>query len=336
MKKVISLILTFVLLALMTAGCSSNSGTSPASSSPAASSPAPSSNDSDPSVNYPTKPIEIINPAAAGGETDVYGRLFARYMEKELGQPLVTINMAGGGGTIATNEVNNSPNDGYRVLTFHNGFLINKLMGLSELDVDSFEIGAINVIDATQCFFATSKVPFNNIKEMVEYVKSGKPVKVATEVGSFTHFQLLALEKAAGVKFDIVDAGTTTEKIKAMLGGSIDVMGANYATIKDYITNGDFKALGLLSEERNPAFPDVPTFKEQGYDIVFDKFFFFAFPKGTDKRIVKKFNDAAIKISQDPQYIEELKKLNASPTTMTTEEAYAYMKQIQDSYSTLQ
>jgi tripartite-type tricarboxylate transporter receptor subunit TctC len=317
----------------MIAGCSSNSTTSPTPSNTKNNSN--NSSTSAPSTNYPTKPIEIINPSAAGGETDIYGRLFARYMEKELGQPLVTVNMPGGGGTIATNEVNNSDPNGYRVLTFHNGFIINNLMKLSNLDVNSFEIAAIPIVDATQCFFASAKAPYKNIKEMVEYVKSGKSVRVATEVGSFTHFQLLALEKGAGVKFDIVDAGTTPEKITALLSGNIDVMGTNYATGKDYVKNGDFKPLGLLSTERNPAFPDVPTFKELGYDIVFDKFFFFAFPKGTDKAIIKKFNDAAVAVGKNPEFIAEVKKYNASTSTMTADEAYAYMKKIQENYAAL-
>jgi tripartite-type tricarboxylate transporter receptor subunit TctC len=333
MKKVICLILTLAVVGLIMVGCSSNSTTPPAPSDTQNNSS--NSNDSAPAKDYPTKPIEIINPSAAGGETDIYGRLFARYMEKELGQPLVTVNMAGGGGTISTNEVDNSDPDGYRVLTFHNGFIINNLMDLSKLDVDSFEIAAIPIIDGTQMFFAAKNAPYNDVKELVEYVQAGNSVNVATEVGSFTHFQLLALEKAAGVKFNIVDAGTTPEKITALLAGNIDVMGTNYATGKDYIANGDFKPLGLLSDERNSAFKDIPTFKELGYDVVFDKFFFFAFPKGTDKAIVKKFNDAAMAVGKNPEFIAEVKKFNASASTMTADEAYDYMKKIQESYAAI-
>ena len=333
MKKVISIILMMALLGLMVVGCSTNTDTPSTPNDTETEQNDPST--SKPSTDYPTKPIEIINPSAAGGETDIYGRLFARYMEQELGQPLVTVNMAGGGGTISTNEVDNSSPDGYRVLTFHNGFIINNLMELSELDIDSFEIAAISVIDATQCFFADSKAPFQDIKEMVDYVKAGNSVRVATEVGSFTHFQLVALEKAADVKFDIVDAGTTPEKITALLGGNIDVLGVNYATAKDYIVNGDFKPLGLLSTERNPEFPEIPTFEELGYDVVFDKFFFFAFPKGTPEEVVERFNEAAIAVGNNPEYKDEVKKMFASTSTMTTQEAYDYMKKIQEDYSAL-
>lgn len=286
-------------------------------------------------VDWPTKTIENINPSAAGGETDLYGRLFNRYLEKELGQPVVTINMAGGGGTISTNDVNNSRPDGYRVLIFHNGFIINNLMGLSKLDIDSFKIAAIPVIDPTQAFVVPASAPYDNAAELVQYVKDGNSVTFATEVGSFTHFQLLALEKASGVKFDIIDAGTTPEKIMAMLGGNLDVLGAAYSVVKDYIENGDFKYIGVLSETRSPALPDVPTFKEQGFDIVFDKFFFVAFPKETPDEIVKKYSDAAVKVGKDPKYVAECEKFFATSPAMTSAEATAYMKKVAANYAEL-
>ncbi len=286
-------------------------------------------------VDWPTKTIEVINPSGAGGETDIYGRLFNRYLEKEIGRTVVTINMPGGGGTISTSEVDNSRPDGYRMLVFHNGFIINNLMGLSDLNVDSFQIAAIPVIDPTQAFFVPADAPYNTAKELVQYVRDGNDVNFATEVGSFSHFQLLALEKAANIKFDIVDAGTTPEKIMAMLGGNIDVMGCAYGVMKDYIDNGDFKCIGLLSEERSPALPDVPTFKEQGFNIVFDKFFFMAFPKETPDEIVKKFSDASVKVGNNPEFKAECEGFYATSTTFTNAEATAYMNRIAASYAEL-
>ena len=286
-------------------------------------------------ADWPTKTLEIINPSAAGGETDLYGRLFNRYLEKELGQAVVTINMAGGGGTISTNEVNNSKPDGYRMLIFHNGFIINNLMGLSKLDVDSFKIAAIPVIDSTQAFFVPAAAPYNTAAELIQHIKAGNEVNFATEVGSFSHFQLLALEKAAGVKFDIVDAGTTPEKIMAMLGGNIDVMGSAYSVMKDYIKNGDFKCIGVLSTERSPYLPDIPTFKEQGFDIRFDKFFFMAFPKDTPDNVVATFNAAAVKIGNDAKFKADCEGYYATATAMTSAEATAYMKDIAAKYGEL-
>lgn len=335
-RKNASLLLALSLVLTVLAGC----GSAPASSAPAtsgtasqAASQTPASSASD--VKWPTGTINVVNPSAAGGETDVYGRIVNRYLEKELGATFVTTNMAGGGGTISTTQVANAKADGSTMLVFHNGFLLNNLMGLTKLDIGDFEMAGLVGIDPTQCFFARGNVPYDNIKEMVDYLKAGNKVKAGVEVGSFVQFQVKALEKAAGVTLDQVDAGTTSDKIAAMLAGNIDLMGANWATMKDYVAHGDVKCLGVLADERNSVFPDVPTFKEQGYDIVFDKFTFMAFPKGTDKGIVDKFNQAITKIAEDPAYQEELAKYGSKPTPMTTEELTAYMQKIKDQYKAL-
>ncbi|MCI8648838.1 MAG: tripartite tricarboxylate transporter substrate binding protein [Anaerotruncus sp.] len=338
MKKLISALLTAVLFSMACSGCGGapSASSSPASSTPAtpASSAAPASSATE-QTNWPTKTIEVINPSAAGGETDIYGRIFQKYMEKELGQTMVTVNMPGGGGTISTTEVSNSENDGYRMLVFHNGFLINNLMGLTELGIDNYEMAAIPIVDATQCFFVSKNAPYNNIKEMIDHVKAGNSVTIATEVGSFTHFQLLMLQQAAGVELDIVDSGTTPEKIAAILAGNIDVMGTNISTMRDYMETGDIKALCLLSPERNSQYPDIPTAKELGYDIDVTKFFFYAFPDGTDPAIVQKFNDAARKVAQSPEFIEEINALYAQVTEMTAAECVSYMQNIYNTYQAL-
>ena len=286
-------------------------------------------------VDWPKGTVNFINPSAAGGETDIYGRIFNRYLEKQIGTTAVTTNMNGGGGSIATNEVANSSPDGQTILIFHNGFLINNLMGLSPLGVDDFKIAGIVCLDSTQGFFAMADAPYDTMAEMIDYVKGGGEVQMATEVGSFSYFQTLAIQKAADVEFDVVDAGTTPEKIAAMMAGNVDVMGTNYATMRDYVASGKMKCLGYLREERLAEDPDVSTLKEQGYDIVFDKFFFIAFPKETDQAIVDKCSQALVTIANDPEYQEELAGYCAEPCNMTAEEATEYIKDIEAQYKEL-
>ncbi|MGE4354309.1 MAG: tripartite tricarboxylate transporter substrate binding protein [Oscillospiraceae bacterium] len=335
MKRTLGIILAVVMLLGLMAGCGGSStteSTAPESTAPESTAPESTSPEA---FKWPTSSIEVINPSAAGGETDTYGRIFQRYMETELGVTMPTVNMAGGGGTLATNEVASSANDGSRVLIFHNGYLINNLMGLSDLNLDNMCPAAIAVTDSTQIFFAASSQPYDDLKGLIEYVKDGGEVKVATEVGSFTHFQLLMVQKAGDVEFDIVDAGTTSEKIAAVLAGDVDVMGANWATMKDYVENGDVKPLAILADERSSACPDVPTAKELGYDIVVDKFFFYAFPEGTDESLIEAFNAAAQRVAQNPDYLAEIAALNGTAPVMDVQQTYDYMKNVMDSYSAL-
>ena len=335
MKRTCAMLLAVVMLLGLLAGCGGNNANeskAPESTAPDTSAPGSTAPEA---FKWPTSSIEVINPSAAGGETDVYGRIFQRYMESELGVTMPTVNMAGGGGTLATNEISSSANDGSRALIFHNGYIINNLMGLSDLNLDNMCMAAIAVTDATQIFFAKADAPYNDLKEMVDYVKGGGVVNVATEVGSFTHFQLLMIQEAADVTLDIIDAGTTPEKIAAMLAGDVDIMGTNWATMKDYVANGDVKPLCLLADERHPACPDIPTAKELGYDVEVVKFFFYAFPEGTDPQLVEEFNAAAQRVVQTPDYIAEIEALNASAPVLDVQGTYDYMKDVMDTYSAL-
>jgi tripartite-type tricarboxylate transporter receptor subunit TctC len=286
-------------------------------------------------TNWPAKAIEEINPAAPGGDTDLFGRLFNRYMEKELGKSVITINMPGGSGVISVSEVNNSEPNGYRLLTYHNGFILNSIFGLTNLEIEDFEIASIPLASSMQCWVVPKNAPYNTAKELVDYMKSGKSVNCSVMTGGFNHLQMLAFEKAGGIKFDMVDTGTTAEKIASMLGGHIDVMSSAYAPIKDFIANGDLKCIGIMNKERHPALPNVSTFIEQGLNVQMTAFFFHAFPKNTPKEIVKKYSDASLKICKDPNFIKELDSYYGTVMGMGAEEATEYMKKIREQYKEL-
>lgn len=277
--------------------------------------------------DWPTRAVELVVPANPGGDTDINCRVFLKYMEKELGQSMVVVNMAGAAGAVAMNNVMQARPDGYRAMFFHSGLLIAKIMEfVDDLVTDSFQIAAMPVIDKSNCFVVKADAPYNNPKELVEYVKAN-PYKVsfATETGSFTHLHVLALEEMAGINFNIADAGTASEKITALLGGRVDVISTQYGLVKDYIKNGEFKCAGILSDKRLDGAPDAPTFVDDGYNLVFDKFFYVAFPKKTDKAIIEKFNAAAKKVAENPDYIAECQKNFVNSNYFTPEESVDYI-----------
>ncbi len=286
-------------------------------------------------TNWPAKAIEEVNPASAGGDTDIMGRLFNRYLEKELGKSVITINMPGGGGAVSVNEVHNSSPNGYKLLTYHNGFLINGIFGLTKVQIEDLEIGSVPVGSALQCWVVRKDAPYNTIRELVEYVRSGKKVNASITTGAFTHMQLLALEKAAGVKFETVDGGNTPEKIANTLGGHIDVMSSAYTPVRDFLTTGALKCIGILSDKRHPALPNVPTFLEQGFDVRFQMFFFHAFPKGTPREIVQKYSNASRNVCKNPEFIKEVESVYGTVLDMGSEEGTEYMKKVRAQYREL-
>ena len=277
---------------------------------------------------WPAQPIEFVVPANPGGDTDINCRVFLKYLEKELGQTMIVVNMAGAGGAVGVNNVAAARPNGYRALFYHSGALIGNIMEIIDQSIaDDFEVAAMPVIDKSNCFGSNAKAPFSNPKELVEYVKANpNKVSFATEVGSFTHLHVLALEEAAGIKFNIADAGTASEKVTALLGGRIDVIGTQYGLIRSYIDKGDFKCVGILSDQKLANAESAPIFPEYGYPLVFDKFFYVAFPKGTDRAIVEKFNAAAKKVAENPEYIADCQKNFVNSNHFSTEESVKYIK----------
>ncbi len=286
-------------------------------------------------LDWPTKAIEVVVPHNPGGENDINMRRFAKYMEKELGQRIVIVNMAGAGATIGMNNVRSSKPDGYRAICYASAGQVAKIMGMVEYSLtEAFDIAATHVIDKYNIFAANASVPYDDIAGMVEYAKQHPgEVSFGAEFGGFVHVTILALASLSGAEFNIVDAGTSSEKTTALLGGRLDVVGSQYGILRPYFKNGELKPLGILSEERQPDAPDVKTFKECGYDMVFERVFFVGFPKGTDPAIITKFNQASKRVAENPDYIEECKKNMAQAFYMTPEEATAYFEKAYDEYN---
>ena len=278
--------------------------------------------------SYPTKPIEVIVPAGAGGDTDLNTRTMAKYLEKELGVSLVITNINGAGGTTGTKKVLDSKSDGYTVLSYHNSTLISKILGLTDYTYSDFEIAGMGVMDRGNAFVVSEKSEFGDLDDLIAHAKENpEKVNVATEVGSFTHLQLLA--------FNIVDVGGASDKVTALLGGRIDVIPTQLGLVNSYIESGDFKVLGILSEERLKVAPDVPTFKEQGVDIVMDKFFFWGFPQGTPEEIVTTFTEALERVVANEDYQKEIEGYMVEPIYLNPEESIELMNKDEEFYINL-
>ncbi len=289
----------------------------------------------DAAANYPSKPIQVIVPAGAGGDTDGNSRILAKYLEKELDTSVVVVNVGGAGGTLGSRKVKDSAPDGYTVLFFHPSMLLNKLMGMVDYTARDFENAGLAVLDQTNVFVANAEAPFNNMKDVQKILQANpRSLKFATEAGAFTHLQVLAYSDAADIELNIVDIGGAAKKTAALLGKQIDIIGTQYGLVKDYIAKGQFKALGVLSENRNPQFPDVPTFMEQGFDIAFSKFFFYSFPPGTPQAIVTKFTQALERVVNNPEYVKEANgKLLVDPTYMPPQKALEYINKQEDVFN---
>ena len=286
-------------------------------------------------ANWPTRPVQVVVIANAGGDTDFNARMMAKYFNQITGKNMVVTNMAGGGGTLAAEQVKGAAADGNTILFTHTGQLIvNEVAGLSEDSFDAFDIACIAGVDKGAIFVAAEQAGVKSLQELIDKAKANpNSVSYGTEMGSFSHIQGLMFEQLAGVKLKMVDAGTVSEKVVALLGGRIDLGAISYGSVQDYVSGGQMYALGQPNQERNALLGEVKTFKEQGVDFTIDKPYVVAFPKGTDPAIVQKMAGIMKQITELPEYADELKKSFKQPVAYyDSEEAVAVLSKTRDDF----
>ncbi|MEO9333375.1 tripartite tricarboxylate transporter substrate binding protein [Ectopseudomonas guguanensis] len=285
-------------------------------------------------VKWPTRPVQVVVIANPGGDTDFNARMMAKYFNEITGKTMVVTNVAGGGGTLAAEQVKGAAADGNTILFTHPGQLIvNEVAGLTEDSFEVFDIACIAGIDKSTVFVASKQSGVTSMQDLVDKSKANPgSITYGTEMGSFSHIQGLMLEKLSGAKLKMVDGGTVSDRVVGMLGGRLDMGAITYGSVQDYVQGGQMVALGQPNDERNAMLGDVPTLKEQGLDITMDKPYVVAFPKGTDPAIVKKMSDIMQQITEKPAYAEDLKKFKQPVAFYGTEEAKQILAKTRDDF----
>lgn len=299
MKKFVSILLALVLV-LSLAACGAQTETpaateapavdateAPAAEEPAAEEPAAEN------IAWPEKPVTIIVPFNNGGDSDFNARVLTTYLQEELGQVFVIENISGSGGSIGSTEAANAEPDGYTILSNHNSLQISHASGLTETSMDDFEIVGMYAQNPGDVVAVSAASGITNMDELVAASKE-KKLSVATNIGATTQVESFMMGEYADLVQ--VDVGAVSDKIVALLGGQVDIIIGPYGNIAPYAETGDFNIIGVCTPERAPGYPDIPTLKEQGYDVVWQTSFFMGFPKGTDQAIVDKFTAALKKI----------------------------------------
>jgi len=262
----------------------------------------------------PTSTVSIIIPAGAGGDTDLTARVFAQYAKEMTGVDFIVVNASGAAGSIAANQVLSAAPDGLTVLYGHNLVNVANVAGVTDYNYTAFKLGPTFAKNpANQLFVNPEK--YDSLEAFIEAAKAnpGK-LKACTEVGAYTYYLILAFEKAADIDLDIVDVGPASDKVVAMLSKQVDVMPAAYLNCKDYLATGQFIALGAPTEERYDLIKDIPTFKEQGIDLVFpDCDYSFYFPKETPDEVIAWFDALVEEMEQNQECLDAISAITVIP-----------------------
>jgi tripartite-type tricarboxylate transporter receptor subunit TctC len=266
--------------------------------------------------DYPTRPVTVIVPFAAGGPTDVITRIVAEHMQRTLGQTMVIENVIGAGGTTAATRAKRAKPDGYTIITGHMGTHAASVGLYPNLAYDPrTDFEPLGLLAGTPILILAKKdFPAKDLKEFVGYVKAnaGKLNNAHAGVGSVSFTTCTLLNHQLGVKPTLVPYGGTGPSMNALVAGQVDYMCDQIVNAVPQIKGGTIKAYAVATPERNPALPDVPTTKEAGLPEYQASAWNAMFaPKGTPKAVVDKLNAAIVKALDDPAVRKRLLDLGS-------------------------
>ncbi|MDM0074385.1 tripartite tricarboxylate transporter substrate binding protein [Variovorax sp. J2P1-59] len=261
--------------------------------------------------DFPTKPVELVVPASAGGGTDALARAFSEAVKKHFPQPMVVNDKPGASGVVGMSDVLNGKPDGYKVSVVIAELVILPHLGLSKFTYADFQPVARLNADPSAITVRT-EAPWNTIEEFLAAAKA-KPgeMKVGNSGnGSIWHLAAAGLEDKTGVKFNHVPYQGAAPGVVALLGGHIDAVAVSPGEVAAHVQGGKLKMLAVMADQRLKAFDKVPTLKERNIDLSIGTWRGLAVHKATPPDIVTTLRTAARKAAEEPMLREQLEKLN--------------------------
>lgn len=259
-------------------------------------------------ADYPTKPITMWIGFKPGGSVDATGRILAETMEKILGQPVVCVTKAGGGGTVMATQLLNAKPDGYTIgMGASAAYTLTPQLNKDiKYKIDDFQHIA-TLTQPEDAIVVKSDSPWKSFKELMDDAKkAGKTLSMTSQVAA-SRLMATAITEKSGVPFKVVPVNGGAEGLQSVLGGHVDLTwsGSGWSEL---VRAGKLRALASMGDKRNQDFPDVPTLDELGYNFAFTDTFMLSAPKGIPGDVLKKLTAAVDKAIKDPKVQESLHK----------------------------
>jgi len=284
-------------------------------------------------AEIPCGTAKLIVPWGAGGGTDVIFRILVEAANKHGAKPQIqVVNIGGQGGNKGAKEAVKAKPDGCTLFAIHQSALSSFLTGRVDFTWDAFEPVALMTRTPT-IYGANANVPYNSLKELQAYAKEHpNEVLAGGTLGSTSHFAMLELQDAMGVEFKHISYDGTRERMTALLANNIHLGEINLASAKKYIQTSELKALAITTEERNAEIPDVPTAKEQGFDLVIGVDRGIMLPKGASQEVVDYYINIFSKVANDPDVQAQMTAKGSSMPFTAGADYRAYFEKTFDSW----
>jgi tripartite-type tricarboxylate transporter receptor subunit TctC len=281
--------------------------------------------------SFPDKPIRLVVPFAPGGNADLTGRLFGEALSRRLGQQVVVENRGGAGGAIGAEAVAKSQPDGYSLVLGSTGtFLVSPRMtgGKPPYTLGSFAPVAL-LSTSPMVIVINANSPIRDWAGMLAELRAnpGKLTIGHPGNGSTNHLAILQLQKALGVKFNIIPYKSNGLALNDLLAGQIDAVIDQVPASIGHVRGGRLRAIVVTTAKRAAQLPDTPTLRELGVkDFAATTPIVLMAPAGTPAAIVKKLNDTVADAIADPAVKEKLAGLGAETETLSPETLASFMQ----------
>lgn len=275
-------------------------------------------------IDYPTKPVTVLAPFAAGGTVDIVARIVGQKLTSELRQPFVVDNKGGAGGSIATGMLAQAAPDGHTLMLHHMGLAFNAAL-YDKLSFDTArDVIPVAYVGATpNVLVVTNSLPVTTVGEFLALAK-GKPGTInygSGGPGSAGHVPMEVLQVSTGVKLEHVPYKGSGPAITDLMTGQIQAMLLTIPAVIPHIRSGKLRAIATSGKRRSPALPNLPTLDEAGVrNFDYSPWYGFFAPRGTPQPVLDKLHASVNKVLQDPDIVNKLALQGLEVQTMSREQ----------------
>lgn len=279
-------------------------------------------------AEFPERPVTLVIPFAAGGSTDVVGRIVAERMSQDLGQQVIVQNVGGAGGSLGATQVANADPDGYTILmgTVATHALNPLILKQKPYDpVADFAPVSLLVV-VPNVLAVNPELPVNTVQELIDLAKTEPLAYASSGNGTPLHLSGELFKAMAGIDLIHIPYKGSGPALTDVLGNQVPIIFDNLPSASGHITSGKLRALGVTTAERAPSFPDVPAIAETlpGYETYTWNALFA--PAGTPPEAVERLHAAAVTAMQDPAVAARMADFSASIVASTPEALAEHVK----------
>ena len=264
--------------------------------------------------NWPVRPLTMVVPFAAGGGTDVLGRILGRRLSEILGQQVIIENVGGAGGMVGSARVAKAPPDGYQFVLGSRADAINQTLYKNPLYNFATDLAPVVLIaDQPTLLVARNDLPVGNLAQFIAYARANQATMqmASAGAGSTGHLDCMLLNAVIGINVTHVPYRGGGPAMQDLIAGRIDYICTLSATARQQIEGKLIKAIAILSRDRSAMLPGLASAREQGLDFEASTWFGFFLPKGSPEPIIQKLNAATVAAIDTPSVQEQLKDVGA-------------------------